>query len=53
MYKFKVLKQFSYFETLYNPRRETYQLENDVVLEWEKEGLVKVIDKIVKIAKKE
>lgn len=52
MKKFKVLVQFSYNNTMYNPRRETYQLDDDVVLAWAKEGLVEIEEETVKKDKK-
>ncbi|MBT2727839.1 hypothetical protein J7E63_12910 [Bacillus sp. ISL-75] len=44
MYKFKALVQFSYNGIMYNPRRETYQLNDDVVSAWAKERLVKIVE---------
>jgi hypothetical protein len=43
MTKFKALVQFSYKDTMYNPRREAYELNDDVVQEWDKEGYVKIV----------
>ena len=53
MPKFKALVQFSYGDTMYNPRRETYQLNDDVVFAWAKEGLVKIEEETVKKNKKD
>jgi hypothetical protein len=53
MYIFRALIQFSHNDIMYNPRREAYQLNDDVVLQWEKHGYVKIIEKKPKKAKKE
>ncbi|MFD0825854.1 hypothetical protein ACT8ZR_09265 [Neobacillus sp. M.A.Huq-85] len=53
MYKFRALIQFSYENVMYNPRRETYKLDNEIVRDWEKHGYVKIVEEKPKKAKKE
>ncbi|WP_187292138.1 hypothetical protein [Bacillus sp. 1NLA3E] len=52
MFKFRVLVQFSYNNDMYNPRRQTYQLDDEIVKEWESSGYVKIVEKSAKDDKK-
>lgn len=53
MYKFKALTQFSHdFENgsvMYDVRRESYQLDDKIVKEWEKAGYVKIVEERKKV----